>query len=222
MSAAPEIPSATGKPLVMLVDDHSVVRMGVRQALEHDFRVLECANAAEADMALCRQNPDLAVVDLSLPDRDGLSLISEWQQRKGHLPGIVAFSRHSDAGIIARALELGARAYINKRASLEALRTGLHAVQRGERFLDPDSERRLQQSRDDGALTPLTLDRLTTRELEILGAMAEGLCANGLARRFNISTNTVGNHRRNMMRKLGVSSLTELSRLATRLELPHS
>jgi len=207
------------KTLVLLVDDHSVVRMGIRQALQEEFSWLECGNAAEARIALREHRPSLSVLDLSLPDEDGLSLIQELHQQADGALGIVAFSRHSDGGIIRRALELGACAYVNKRANLEELRKALHAVSNGERYLCPKSQKALNGIERQPA--PIRLDQLTQREIALLRAMSEGLCAKELAKQFKISTNTVGNHRRNIMRKLGITSLAALSRLAMRLELPH-
>ncbi|MCP1726384.1 DNA-binding NarL/FixJ family response regulator [Natronospira proteinivora] len=208
------------KVKLLLVDDHSVVRMGIRQALADEFSCLECANAAEARIKLREHNPGISVVDLSLPDEDGLSLIQALHQQAGPPLGIVVFSRHRDAGIIYRALELGASAYINKRSSIRELRKGLHAVSHHEHYLCPTSRQALDEV---GSLpTPIRIDQLTQREMALIRAISEGLCANGLAKRFNISTNTVGNHRRNIMKKLGVTRLSELYRLAMELELPHN
>ncbi len=207
------------KSLLILVDDHSVVRAGVEQALEEEFRILSCGNAGDARKMLKQHSPDLLIVDLSLPDGDGLTLIGDIKKELDQPPAIVAFSRHGDPGTIQRALALGASAYINKRSSLATLRDGIHHVLGGQAYLDETSQRTLKEAAT--RENTLNLEALTRREIEIFQAMGDGLCANGLAKRFQISTNTVGNHRRNILKKINAKTLTELYYLASRKPPTH-
>lgn len=218
MSREPATDSTTSRPKVLLVDDHSVVRLGIRQALSSHYQVWECERADQARKTADEFRPDLAVIDLSLPDEDGLALVSDLSRQFGGNLRIVAFSRHSDPGIIRLAFDKGASAYVTKQAKIDELMRAMCAVQAGERYLDGNAEKAVRLGQ--GPLPALTLDELTPREMELFRAMSEGLCANGLARRFGISTNTVGNHRRNIMRKLNLSSLAELMRLAAWLNRP--
>ena len=201
---------------VLLADDHTLVRAGVRRILEAQpgFEVVgEVADGATALAALEKTRPDVLVLDLSMPGMDGFELL---QKARAAAPGVkrLVLSMHKDPEYVARAVREGADGYLLKDSAVQDLVSAIEAVRAGRTFHSPEVQRSLSEIVRGAPASPL--DELTTREREVLKGIAEGLSSKDIASRFDISTRTVETHRANLMRKLAVRSVAQLVRLAIR------
>lgn len=206
---------------LLLADDHAVIRAGLRLVLERqaDFEVLgEAADGRQAVTMAADLHPDVAVLDLAMPNLNG---IEATRQITTNLPGvqIVVLSMHSDEEYVLRALKAGARAYVLKEAGEADLISAVRAVHSGKSFFSPAVSRvlvedyvRQLQDRD----LEDSYDLLTPREREILQLVAEGKSNKDIANALNLSVYTVETHRGNMMEKLNLHSVPELILYAVR------
>jgi len=206
---------------LMLVDDHAVVRSGLKMLLgtQPDVTVVgEAENGAEA-VALARQlKPDVVVMDITLPDISG---IEATRQIHASCPesAIVALTIHEDQHYFFEMLAAGASGYVPKRAAPEDLLTAIRAAHRGEVFIYPSLAKALVKdfvARLENGKLPAEMDGLTEREREVLTHLAEGASNQDIAEVLNISSNTVARHRENIMRKLNLHSRAALVKYAIR------
>ncbi len=194
---------------VLIVEDHPVVRSGIRMLLteEGDIEVLaEAANGREALDCLTRLKPDLLLLDISMPDVNGLEVTQHVREHYPSLP-ILILTMHEDERYFFQLLRAGATGYIVKGAAPNDLVSAVRAVAAGQAYLYPSLARLL-------AKEPDTV--LSARELEVLQLTAQGLTAREVGKKLGISSNTVERHRANIMSKLGVSNRAELIRYAIR------
>lgn len=185
---------------LLIVDDHPVVRGGLRAylALFGDLEVVgEAGNAAEALMAVRTHPPDLVLLDLKLPDTDGLHLLPTL---KHEAPGtrVVILTSFLDEDYLREALRLGASGYLLKHAGQGALLDGVRAALRGERPLDPAAAALLPGLEED------PLGRLTPRERDVLSLLAEGLANKAIAARLGVAEKTVKTHVSSLLSKLAL------------------
>jgi two-component system response regulator NreC len=205
---------------LLLVDDHAVVRMGLRMLFESepDIEILgEAASAREAIEAASRLHPDVVLMDIGLPDLSG---IDATRAIKMALPNIciVALTIHEDQEYFFKMLEAGASGYVPKRAAPEELLTAIRTAARGEVYLYPSLAKLLVKDYL-GQTHPVPVspeNELTNREKEILQQLANGLSNDEIAAMLVISAKTVERHRENIMRKLNLHSRSELVRYAIR------
>ncbi len=200
---------------VLLVDDHAVVREGYRRLLERsrDICVVgEAATAAEAYQVFCQVNPDVVVMDISLPDVSGIEGMRRLLLRE---PGarILAFSIHDEAIFPSRAFKAGAAGYVTKASAPEVLVDAVRTVARGERFLSPDIAYTLALQGVSGRNT--ALDALSTREFEIVRLLATGHSVKTIAEKLCLNHKTVANHQSNIRQKLGAQTPVQLIQIAT-------
>ncbi len=206
---------------LLLVDDHAVVRSGLRMLLEgqHDVEIAgEAATAAEALAAAGRLSPDVILMDIGLPDKSGIEATREIKARFPDI-SIVALTIHEDEEYFFKMLDAGASGYVPKRAAPEELLTAIRAAASGEVYLYPSLAKLLVRdylSGDRPASAENTLDGLTDRESEVLTFLAEGASNDEIAGALVISPKTVERHRENIMRKLNLHSRAELVRYAIR------
>ncbi len=209
------------KITLLLVDDHAVVRSGLKMLLgtQPDVTVVgEAENGAEA-VALARQlKPDVVVMDITLPDISG---IEATRQIHASCPesAIVALTIHEDQHYFFEMLAAGACGYVPKRAAPEDLLTAIRAAHRGEVFIYPSLAKALVKdfvARLENGKLPGEMDGLTEREREVLTHLAEGASNQDIADVLNISSNTVARHRENIMRKLNLHSRAALVKYAIR------
>ena len=205
---------------LLLVDDHAVVRSGLRMLLEneHEIEIIgEAGNAREAIEAATRLKPNLILMDIGLPDLSGIDATREI---KKHLPAvsIVALTIHEDEEYFFKMLEAGATGYVPKRAAPEELLTAIRAAAKGEVYLYPSLAKLLVRDYLNGGrpVDEQTPSGLTDREQEILTYLAEGANNEEIAKALVISPKTVARHRENIMRKLNLHSRSELVRYAIR------
>ncbi|OGO40916.1 MAG: DNA-binding response regulator [Chloroflexi bacterium RBG_16_56_8] len=206
---------------LVLVDDHAVVRSGLRMLLstEHDVEIVaEAGTAAEALEAASQMNPDVILMDIGLPDKSGIEATREIKRRFPNV-AVVALTIHEDEEYFFKMLEAGASGYVPKRAAPEELLSAIRVAAAGEVYLYPSLAKLLVRdylSEEHPADEKAGLDGLTGRESEVLTHLAEGASNTEIAAALVISPKTVERHRENIMRKLNLHSRAELVRYAIR------
>ena len=206
---------------LLLVDDHAVVRLGMRMLFdsEPDIEIVaEAENAAQAITAVQEYNPDIVLMDIGLPDMSG---IKATRLIKEQSPGtsIVALTIHEDKEYFFKMLDAGASGYVPKRAAPEELITAIRTAAAGEVYLFPSMAKYLVKdylSQQTPEREKDSLNDLTPREQEVLALLAEGATNAEIAEKLVISPKTVARHRENIMRKLNMHSRTELVKYAIR------
>ena len=198
---------------ILLVDDHPIVRRGLRQLFESqpDFTVCgEAEDIAGALDAVARLDPDLALVDLSLKGRSGLELTRQLQTHHPSLP-VLILSLHDEKLYGERALRAGASGYVMKRRADDEILYAARQVLAGQRYLSPVVQQQL-----DKALDKETFDvnNLTDREFEVLVLIGQGYAPRHIAEQLSLSVSTVEVYRQHLKEKLGLGSATELRRYA--------
>lgn len=206
---------------LLLVDDHQVVRTGLRMLLEGqpDMKIVgEADSGLQAIEKAKELSPDVIVMDITLPDISG---IETTKRIKEALPGtsVVALTIHEDEQYFFEMLQAGASGYVPKRAAPEDLITSIRAAFAGEIYIYPSLAKALVADflgRSSQENEKSSLDGLTTREQEVLSLLAEGLSNDEIGESLQISKHTVARHRENLMRKLELHSRSELVKYAIR------
>jgi two-component system NarL family response regulator len=202
---------------VLLVDDHELMRQGLRSILEreNDVNVVGEAASGRAAIELARTlAPDVVVMDVAMQDQNG---IEATRQIRAACPNVkvLALSSHSDARYVTAMLEAGACGYVLKANAYDDLRRALDAARRGRSYLCADvTESVVGASLRGAGATPVA--QLSGREREVLQLLAEGLSSPEISQRLFIATSTVETHRRNIMRRLGIHSVADLTKYAIR------
>jgi DNA-binding NarL/FixJ family response regulator len=188
---------------IVLVDDHEAVRNGLESLLERrGIRTIGAAGtAAHAIEVFSESDPDVAIIDVNLPDENGLGLVRRLRGDRPELP-IVIYTGIEDVRTLADALDSGARGFVLKLAGITQLIQAIRLVARGDRYVDP-AIRSLLDAETDGR--PLLLTR---REREVFDLLAQGLTGEEIAVRLTVSAETVRTHIRNGMEKLGAHTRT--------------
>ena len=205
---------------VLLADDHSIVRRGLRGLLESAGQqvVAEASDGLEA-VRLCEEHqPDIVILDIGMPKLNGIEVAAR-TQKLDRPPGVIILSVHGDESYIMRALAAGARAYLLKSATDEDLIPAVRAVGAGKPFFSPavtgvlieDYVRQLQQR----GLTD-SYHLLTDREKEVLQLLAEGRSNKEVASLLDLGLSTVETHRSNLMQKLNLHNTAEIVLYAVR------
>ena len=205
---------------LLIVDDHAVVRSGLRMLLENEREIAivgEAGNAEEAIEAAMRLKPNLILMDIGLPDLSGIDATREIKKRLPDV-SIVALTIHEDEEYFFKMLEAGATGYVPKRAAPEELLTAIRAAAKGEVYLYPSLAKLLVRDYLSGGrpVDAQAPSDLTGREQQILTYLAEGANNEEIATSLVISPKTVARHRENIMRKLNLHSRAELVRYAIR------
>lgn len=206
---------------LLLVDDHEVVRTGLRMLLENqpNIKIVGEANTGLQALEMADAlNPDVVIMDITLPDISGIEATRRLRQAHPNMP-VVALTIHEDEQYFFEMLQAGASAYVPKRAAPEDLINAIEAVHAGEVYIYPTLAKLLVAdfiSRSGEGAVKATVDGLTPREQEVLAVLAEGLSNDDIAERLAISRHTVARHRENLMRKLNLHSRSELVKYAIR------
>jgi DNA-binding NarL/FixJ family response regulator len=206
------------KMRIFLADDHAVVRDGLKALInsQADMEVIdEAADGRTARDRLECCEADIAVIDLSMPEMNGVQL-AEWLADACPQIKVVALTVHQDTGYLKRLIQAGAKGYVVKRAAAEELIRALRKVSAGEIYLDPSVAGRLIE-RDFRDVDPRRgeVDRpLTDREVEVARFIAQGYSNKEVASRLRISVKTVETHKARVLEKLGIKSRVELVQYA--------
>lgn len=210
---------------ILIADDHGLVRRGARAVLcsRRRWRVVgEAANGREAVRKAIELKPDVAVVDISMPELDGVEVARQIREAVPDTK-VLMLTMHESDQMVRRALEAGARGYLLKSDLTECLAKAVEAVSKGKRFLTP----KVSEIVLDGFLKPRSQHQhgkragpaTTPRELEIVRLLAAGKTNKEIAALLGITVRTVETHRAKIMLKLGLHSLAELVHYAMRNEI---
>ena len=208
---------------IVLADDHALVRQGIRSLLSSiaDFEVVgEAADGREALRLIRALAPDVALLDISMPELNGLDAAARALREQPRLK-VIVLSMHAAEPFVIEALRAGVSGYLLKHADLSELERAIRAVARGERYLAPAVsgpviERLLRAGHDeqDG-----NGDALSPRQREVLQLIAEGKSTREIAERLNLSPKTVETHRAQLMQRLAIFDIAGLTRYALRIGL---
>jgi two-component system response regulator NreC len=202
---------------VLIADDHAIVRAGLRALLleEATFDLVgEAAGGYEAIELVEKTNPDVLILDLSMPDLDGISVTRKIKLQSPALK-ILILTLHEDEALLKEAIKAGAAGYILKRAAESELISAVRTILRGDLYVDPSMVRvLLEESRSPEINQKDSVELLTQRETEILRLIVEGYTNRQIGQELNISIRTVEGHRANISDKLGLHSRVELVRYA--------
>ena len=206
---------------VLLADDHSIVRAGLRRIVEESGDMEVIAEAADGQEALrqVRENtPDVTVVDLSMPGLDGLEVIRRLQHVKPDLP-VIVLTMHEEGQYVVRAIEAGAMGYITKQSAPEQLVNAIRRVLEGNRYLTDEATEALALRVARGKQGQTPLDSLSMREMQVLRRLALGDTNREIASAYGISIKTVDTYRARLLKKLNLRNNAELSRFAIQNKL---
>lgn len=203
---------------ILLVDDHKVLRDGLRALLESepDLRVVgDAGTALEAIMLARTLEPDVIVMDLGLPDMSGLDAIRAIRQ-EGVRSKIVVLSMYSSGEFVRPAIEAGGDAYIPKSSTHTSLLQAIRVVLTGERFLHPKAATALVETFTDKLSEPARFESLSEREQEVLRLTAMGYTSREIGEKLFISSKTADTYRQRAMEKLGLAHRSDLIKFAVR------
>jgi len=203
---------------IFIVDDHPIVRQGLRQLIDQEADLTVCGEAEDARHAMeaiAELQPDLVLVDLSLRGGSGLDLIKALKVRQNALPVLVV-SMHDESLYVERVLRIGARGYVMKQEATDTMMSAIRRVLRGEiyvsdRMMTKLLGRFILDSTDTGASA---LTRLSNRELDVFRLIGEGYSTRHIASALHVSVKTVESHRAHIKEKLQLNDTVELVRYA--------
>jgi len=204
---------------VLLVDDHELMREGLRAILERERDIEVVGEAASGREAIAQADslaPDVVIMDVAMQDMNGVEATRQIRAAQ-HQVRVVALSSHADRRYVTAILEAGASGYLLKADAYDELRRAVHAVAQGRSYLCAGvAGAVIEAASGKGAAPGSVFARLGPREREVLQLLAEGLTSPQIASRLHVATTTVESHRRNLMSKLGLHSVAELTKYAVR------
>ncbi len=220
-SASQPVPWSLPQIRIILADDHTIIRSGLRLLLEQqtDFKVVaEASDGREAVAMVALHHPDIAILDIGMPELNGIEATRRIAAENPSTQ-VVILSMHSDEGYVLRALKAGARAYILKNSAEADLIRAVRSVADGKSFFSPVISKMLledyvRQIRDKQVED--SYDLLTPREREVLQLIAEGKTNKEVANILHLSVHTVDAHRGNILQKLNLHGIPELILYAVR------
>ena len=206
---------------VMLVDDHALIREGIKQLLEFDgsIDVIEQASdGAECLEKLQHVQPDILLLDINMPNVNGIEVLEEI--KKKNIPvKVLMLTVHSEAEYLVQAVDIGANGYILKDSGSEELKKAIQSVMDGDSYIQPSLIPSLNSRLVNRDIDKEKIAALTKREMEILTQIAGGMFNKEIAMNLNISERTVKNHISNIFKKIDVSDRTQAAVFAIRNNL---
>ncbi len=222
-SGSKEEPESTGpekreKLKIVLADDHTLVRQGIETLLsgKEAYEIVgQAGDGYEALELIEEHEPDIAIIDISMPRLNGLEAARKLKD-KGMDLDVIFLSMYDDEGYIRRAIKTGASGYLLKEDAIDELEEAIESVRNGFHYMSPPILTSLVEMTERGlsAIEPDVLDRLTSREREILQLIAEGNSNKEIAELLSRSVETVRTHRANLMEKLDIHSAEEIREFA--------
>lgn len=208
---------------VLVVDDHPLFRKGIAGIIDESgyFEVIgDAGNGEDGLIHMRERNPDLIILDISMPGQNGVDLLKIMKAEKPHTP-VLVLTVHDEVIYAVRALKAGARGYILKGESGEEILSGMMAIMRGELFLSPQIKHQIifQAIEALDAGQDVLLQKLTSREREIFDLLGDGLSSASIAEWLKLSTKTVDTHRLHIREKLLCKSAAEVADFAVHWKL---
>lgn len=204
------------KRRVLIVDDHPIVRQGLKRMIESEPDLEVCGEAAtesQARRAIRELDPDIVIVDLALQEGDGLELVRDVHAHHPDVPMLV-LSMHDETIYAERLLSEGALGYIMKQAAADQLLNALRTVLRGETYLSEALRHQLEARSGMPVGESHPVDRLSNRELQVLNLIGRGVSSREIARELGLSVKTVESHRQSIKRKLHLATNAQLVQYA--------
>jgi DNA-binding NarL/FixJ family response regulator len=209
---------STRKSRIVLVEDHPVFRLGLRELINQEKDLVVCGEAEDKVTAwseIQRLKPDMVILDLSLKDGDGISLIKDIARNYKNIPVLVV-SMHDESIFAERSLIAGAKGYINKQETSVSIIEAIHSLFKGKVFVSNKIKEDILHHFVGGvdSYDKFPIERLTDRELEVFQLIGKGCSTNEIARKLNLSTKTIGTYRERIKEKLHLKHSGELVRHA--------
>lgn len=196
---------------ILIIDDHSMIREGIRQLLEldGDIKVVGEAGDGKEAIQLIQQTPhDVVLLDINMPNVNGLQVLEQIKQKKIETK-VLILTIHNEIEYLLKAVDIGVDGYVLKDSESAVLKTAINAVYHGETFIQPSLTPLLKENIERNTRKLEVDDSLTRRELQVLELLAEGLYNKEIAEKLFISEKTVKNHVSSIFKKIGVSDRTQ-------------
>lgn len=207
---------------VMLTDDHSMLREGIRQLLEFDGSIEVIAEASDGDECLeilKSVKPDVLLLDINMPKKNGIEVLQEMKERKINDIKVLILTVHNEVEYLLKAVDIGVDGYILKDSESAELKKAINAVMNDENYIQPNLIPALNSRLVYRDVDKEKIEALTKRELEVLVQVANGMFNKEIATSLNISERTVKNHISNIFKKIEVSDRTQAAVFAIRNDI---
>ena len=206
---------------VMLADDHILMREGIRQLLEFDGSISVIAEASDGEECidkLLKSNPDVLLLDINMPKKNGIEVLQEIKNRNINVK-VLILTVHNETEYLLKAVDIGVDGYILKDSESAELKKAINAVLNGESYIQPSLIPALNNRLIARDVDKDKIDSLTKRELEVLIQVANGMFNKEIAISLDISERTVKNHISNIFKKIDVSDRTQAAVFAIKNDL---
>lgn len=206
---------------LMIIDDHSMVREGLKQLLELDDDLSVISQASDGLEGLKKieeDKPDVLLLDINMPNMNGLELLEELKEKKIDLK-VLILTIHNEIDYLMKAVEIGCDGYVLKDSDSNLLKKAIYSVYQGESFIQPSLTPALNAGLASKTMIDDKVNELTRREVEVLKLIAEGLFNKEIAATLDISERTVKNHVSNIFKKIDVSDRTQAAVFAIKNNL---
>ena len=203
---------------IMITDDHSMIREGLKNLLELDGDIKVIAEAVDGQDCLDKLetiNPDVLLLDINMPVMNGLDVLKNLKNRKNKVK-VLVLTVHNEVEYLMKAVDIGINGYVLKDSESAVLKKAIISIASGENYIQPSLIPALNAKMIEKDEDGLKLDNLTTREIEVLKLLAVGMYNKEVAETLNISERTVKNHVSNIFKKLDVTDRTQAAVFAIR------
>ena len=207
---------------LVIADDHSMIREGLKQLLELEgqFKVIaEASDGVECFEILSKEAPDVLLLDINMPNKNGLDVLKELNQSGNRKVKVLVLTVHNEVEYLIKAVELGVDGYVLKDSESSELKKAIITILNGETYIQPDLIPMLNAKMISMENDYDKIDSLTKRELDVLKNLAIGMYNKEIATKLEISERTVKNHVSNIFKKIGVSDRTQAAVFAIRNNL---
>lgn len=207
---------------LVIADDHSMIREGLKQLLELEgqFKVIaEASDGVECLEILSKETPDVLLLDINMPNKNGLDVLKELNQSGNRKVKVLVLTVHNEVEYLIKAVELGVDGYVLKDSESSELKKAIMTILNGETYIQPDLIPMLNAKMISMENDYDKIDSLTKRELDVLKNLAIGMYNKEIATKLEISERTVKNHVSNIFKKIGVSDRTQAAVFAIRNNL---